>query len=110
MKINLKISLKQLRTLITLLNANKLAIPMNRTDKVSSCNIEKVRLKVKKLWVVWEDKVDLFSHKKKVSLNLDYSEAHYFEKFIELCNDWQIYTEEYNHLHKIKLFIDEKLA
>lgn len=111
MNVPLKISLRQLQTLVTLMNNNKLGLPMNRDDKVSYCNIKKVRLKIKKLWIVWEDSVNLFSSEKKLALTLDYSEAHHFEEFINLLSDqFEAASEEANHLRKIKLFIDQKLA
>ena len=59
--------------------------PINtRNVKVARSVLEKIKIRVKKMYVNWEDQIDFFNSKKKINLKLEYYEAHYLEELVKI--------------------------
>lgn len=108
--ITIKISIKQLQLLVEIFG-NLSPEPINsRKVKVSRSILDKVKIRVRKLYVDWEDKIDLFNSSKKISLKLEYFEAHYLEELINISFIFMNDTFTENAALGIQNDINQKLA
>lgn len=111
MKIDLRLSAKQLNTLVFSFNSLS-HIPINSRDvKVARSILDKLVLKFrKKLLDVQGTHVTLFSKPKKIKFTLEYHEAHYLENFVTIMDEFPMSEYDRNVLRLIKSNLNQQLA
>ncbi len=82
--ITIKVSIKQLQLLVEIFGNLSPELLYTRKIRVSKSILDKVKIRVTKLYIDWESKIDLFNSKQKISLKLEYFEAHYLEELINI--------------------------
>lgn len=111
MKIDVKLSAKQLNALV--FSFNSLGhIPTNSRDiKVARSILDKLVLKFrKKLLEVQSVNTTLFSKPKKYKFSLEYYEAHFLENFLTIMEDFPMNEYDRNVLRLIKTNLNQQLA
>ncbi len=110
MKIELKITFSQLEALVLAFSVIT-EPPINHRDtKVARSVLDKVIVKLKKKHIDESMKSSLFSQKKKFKISLEYYEAHFLEKFLEIIIAFCDKDYERVILSKIMAEINQKLA
>lgn len=111
MKISIKLSAKQMNTLVFAFNSLS-HIPVNSRDvRVARSILDKVvlRLRKKYLDVQCEHKT-LFYKPKQYSISFEYFEAHYVENFITVMEDFPMNEYDRNVLRLIKTNLNQQLV
>lgn len=111
MRVDLRLSAKQLNTLVFSFNALE-KIPDSRDVKVARSILDKVVLKLRKKHLdVQSVHTTLFSKTpKKHKIPLEYHEAHYLEEFVTIMEDFPMNDYDRNVLRLIKSDLNQKLA
>lgn len=111
MKVNLKISPQQLNALVFHFPKPPHASTKVRDIRVARSVLDKVILKFQKKHLETQLQAsDFFTQPKKVSFSLEYFEAHYLEKFIEVVETFPMNDYDRNVLRLIKSNLNQKLA
>ncbi len=111
MKIDLRLSAKQLNTLVFSFNTLT-DIPTNSRDvRVSRSILDKVMLKFRKKHAeVHNAHATFFSKPKKYKFSLEYYEAHYLENFAKIMDEYPMNDYDRNVLRLIKTNLNQQLA
>jgi len=110
MKVNIKLSPQQLNALVFHFPKPPFTPEKNREIRVARSVLEKVSLKMQKKQLETKHEATLFSKPKKVSFSLEYFEAHYLEKFIEVAETFPMNDYDRNVLRLIKSSLNQQMA
>ena len=110
MKITIKISEKQLNTLVYCLNQMVKTPTKDRAVKVASSVIDKVAVKFKKKQLDVQQGGNLFTRDKKHCFTLEIVEAHYLEQFTILAGDHPLNDYDRNVLRFIANNLNQQLS
>jgi hypothetical protein len=110
MKVILKMSRNQLNALVVFFPKPPFTPEKTREVKVARSVLQKVSLKMQKKQLEVQQVPTLFSKPKKISFSLEYYEAHYLEKFIELVESFDMDEYHKNVLLLIKSNLNQQLA
>lgn len=110
MKVNLKISPQQLNALVFHFPKPPFTPEKRREVRVARSVLEKVSLKMQKKQLETKQAPTLFSKPKKISFSLEYFEAHYLEKFIEVAEGFPMNDYDRNVLRLVKSNLNQQLA
>lgn len=110
MKITLKMSLRQLGSLVYSFNSIA-KIPANKREiKVARSILDKVVIKIKKKHIEEEYKSTLFTQKKKINFSFEFAEAHYLEYFLAIVEEFPMNEYDHNVIRFIRSELNQKLA
>jgi hypothetical protein len=109
-RIKLKISEKQLNTLVYSFGFLEQGSNKDRSVKVARSVLDKVILKFKKKQLEVQMNSDLFTKAKKHSFTLEYFEAHFLEQFTILTHDHPLNEYDRNVIRLIQSILNKQLA
>lgn len=110
MKITIKISEKQLNTLVYCLNQMVKTPTKDRAVKVARSVMDKVALKFKKKQLEVQQDYNLFKKDKKHSFSLEIVEAHYLEQFTVVVAEQALNDYDRNVLRFIGNNLNQQLS
>ena len=114
MKISVKISYSHLQEIYELFEIWDFESThfLSREVRVNRYVLEKVITKIQKRFIDVKNNQNLFNQKKKITLSLEYYEAHYLEKYLEYFHDPDQTEDVYfqNAIRTIILQINQKLT
>lgn len=110
MKIKLKISEKQLNSLVYSFGFLDHAPVKDRSVKVARSVLDKVILKFKKKQLEVQMGATLFTKTKKHTFTLEYFEAHYLEQFTILTDEHPLNDYDRNVIRSIQSSLNQQLA
>lgn len=110
MKIALKISLKQLESLVYSFNHIAKLPVTDREAKVRRSCLDRIVIKLKKKHVEEAYKSTIFSKPTKHSISMEFHEAHYLEKFLIIVDEFPLNEYDRNVLRFIRHDLNQKLA
>jgi hypothetical protein len=111
-KIDLKITFSQLEVLVSCFSVLT-EPPINHRDtKVARSVLDKLMVKIKKKHIDFSSKNSFlaFRYSKRINIPLEYYEAHFLEKFLELIITFCKQEYELMTLRRITSEINQKLA
>ncbi len=109
MTIKLKLSLKQLGSLVYAFNSLQPLDNREREVRVARAILDKVALRLRKKYLDEESKVTLFSQKKKFVFNMEFYEAHFLERFILIAEPATTGDYDRNVLNLIKSTLNQQM-
>jgi hypothetical protein len=110
MKVDLKLSLDQLGSLVFSFNHIAKMPLTDRKVKVARSCLDDIVIKLKKKHVEEAYKKTLFAPKKKHTFSLKYHEAHYLEYYLIIVDDYAMNDYDRNVLRFIRNNLNQKLA
>lgn len=110
MKVNLKLSEKQLNALVYSFRTMVKTPTKDRAVKVARSVMDKVALKFKKKQLEVQQDYNLFKKDKKHSFSLEIVEAHYLEQFTVLASEHPLNDYDRNVLRFIGNNLNQQLA
>jgi len=110
MKIKLKISEKQLNSLVYSFNFIDRKPQRDRGVKVARSVLDKVILKFKKKQLEVQQGSDLFTKNKKHLFSMEYHEAHYLEQFAIIVHEQPLSEYDRNAIRQIQATLNQQLA
>ncbi|WP_348814093.1 hypothetical protein [Flavobacterium maritimum] len=110
MKINLKLSEKQLSALVYSFNEIPKKPAKERIAKVAKSVLDKVALKLRKRQLEVQSDSNLFNRGKKYSFSLELVEAHFLEQFTTVMIDFPLCEYDRNSLRQIASTLNQQLA
>lgn len=110
MKATLKLSEKQLGTLVYSFNEIPKKPCKERNAKVAKSVLDKVALKFRKRHLDIKSDSNLFTKDKKHSISLELVEAHFLEQFITVMDDFPLCEYDRNALRQIASTLNQQLA
>lgn len=109
-KVNLKISLRQLGAVVHSFN-HVAKIPLTeRNVKVARSCLDKIVIRLKKKYVEEDYKRTLFSPKNKISISMEFHEAHYLEFFLVIVDDYAMSDYDRNVIRFVRSELNQKLT
>lgn len=110
MKITLKLSEKQLGSLVFSFNEIPVARPKERIPKVAKSVLDKVALKIKKKHLEIKSEYNLFNKDKKYSVSMELVEAHFLEQFLVAMGNFPMNEYDKNAILQIVSKLNQQLA
>lgn len=111
MKISLKLTHRQLNTLVHHFGILDTPPIKDRNAKVARSVLNKVVIRFKKKKIDVDSNQTLFSPKgKQISFPLEYYEAHYLETFCQICDAFPMSEYDRNALQSIVRHLNQQLA
>lgn len=110
MKIALKISEKQLSTLVYCFKEIPKVMPKDRNAKVAKSVMDKVALKFQKKQLEIQHQSNLFNNNKKYSFSLEIVEAHFLEQFTSVMVNYPLNDYDRNVVRFIQTSLNQQLS
>ncbi|KFC59840.1 hypothetical protein [Flavobacterium gilvum] len=110
MKIKLKLSEKQLNSLVYSFGFFDKTPNKERTVKVARSVLDKVILKFRKKQLEVQQGSDLFNRNKKHGFTLEYYEAHFLEQFTIIVGGQALSEYDRNAIRQIQSILNQQLA
>lgn len=109
--IKLKLTAKQLGSLVYILKELPNTPTKERTEKVARSVIKKVSLKIQKKHLeVQHERPDLFTKPKSYSFSLELVEAHFLEQYTQVMINYPLNDYDRNAIRFIQTNLNQKLA
>lgn len=110
MKIDVKLSPRQLNTLVHSFNSLSVTPINHRSIKVARSILDKTVIKFRKKHIEVASEFSSAKKTKKYNFSLEYYEAHYLENFLGIAEQFPMSEYDRNVLRMIKDGLNQKLA